>query len=259
MHLFTSINVRSGISTRLGKRLSNSKLILGGCLLFFCLLGTAHAEKIVVLDEGFETDPPNFQIGTQQTGDAVATFAFGDTGISRGLIFTGSYLTKENVDVFEFANGILNPVVPTFEDYHLYPKETDGVASVSVSIDAIVEGLPSDNGNSNGVIAFIFQLWQPEGGLWQIYQVDQTFTNKTWESIGWINLTAEDFEREDGKMPDFSPTAEPIVFGFFTGIGYKWVSGPGQVITTSARLDNWKVEADVGLTVFEDGFEARVE
>jgi len=61
--------------------------------------------------------------------------------------------------------------------------------------------------------------------------------------------------RDNGTKPDFSPTAQPIMFAFFVGIGYKWVSGYGQFISTSARVDNWRMEADVGLTIYEDGFE----
>lgn len=235
--------------------LSKSRLVLIGCLLFACLAGTAYADVITVLDHDFETDPPNFEIQLQETGDATASFEFGDIGGSRGMIFKGTYLTKEGVDVFEYANGVLSPLVPTHADYHLYPDETDGIYSITVSIDAILEGLPGDDGGSDAGMGFTLRLWQLKNGMWDKYRISQLFQNRNWASIGWANLTAEDFQREDGTMPDFSATAAPMVFSFFVGIGYKWVSGPGRAFQTSARVDNWKVEADVGLTLFKDSFE----
>lgn len=221
-----------------------------------CLVSPAHADVIVVLDEDFETDPPNFQINLQEIGeDATASFEFGDVGTSRGLIFIGTYLLKVDVDIFEYANGILSPVLPTPASYHLYPSQTDGIVSISMSIDAIVEGLPSDNGNSEGVMGIGFQLYQLTDGQLNVYQIAQIIDYTTWHEVGWTNLTAEDFVGQGNSMPDFSPTAGPIAFGFFVGLGYKWLSGPETFISTSTRVDNWKVEADVGVTVFKNGFE----
>lgn len=255
MYVLAKPTGRTAVANVPGKWLSKSSLILGGCLLMCGLQSTAWAEVIVVLDKDFQTDPPNFQINLQQTGDATASFAFGDVGGSRGLIFKGTYLTKQGVDVFEYANGILSPVVPTNADYHIYPSETDGIRSISVTMDAIVDGLPSDNAASLGSMGIGLQLWQVKNGQWEVYQISQVISNKTWQEIGWSNLTAESFIRQDSTKPDFSANAGPIVFGFFVGIGYKWISGLGQVVSTSARVDNWKVEADVGLTIFKDGFE----
>jgi hypothetical protein len=224
-------------------------------LLFACLFNTANAEILEVLNLDFETAPPNFQTAEEQQGDATASFEFDDVGNSGGLIFKGTYLTKDGVDMFENALGVLNPIVSTTEDFHLYPSETDGVSTISTSMDVILEGLTGDSELDIAAMVFGLQLWQVKDGQWDVFQVRQVFTNKTWVNIGWPELTAEDFLREDGAIPDFSATAEPIVFAFFVGVGYKWVSGSGQAVETSARVDNWKVEADVGLTIFGDSFD----
>ncbi len=234
MHLSAKPANRTAISKKPGKWLSKSRLILSGCLLITCLLSTAYAEVIVVLDEDFETDPPNFQISLQQTGDATASFEFGDVGTSRGLIFKGTYLTEVDDDIYEFAHGILSPVAPTPADYHLDPSETDGIVSISVSMDAIVDGLPSDNENSQGGMGVGLLLWQWKNNQWDVYQINQLITNTTWQEIGWSNLTAEDFMRQDGTKPDFSSTAQPMVFGLVVGIGYRWISGDAIFISTSA-------------------------
>jgi hypothetical protein len=239
-----------------GNWLAKPGLAVAGIVLLTALLNTAQAEVIEVFDHDFEIDPPNFQVSVQEIGeDATGSFMYGDVGGSRGLIFIGTYLTKVDVPEFEYANGVLSPLVPTFNDYHLYPAEVDGIRSISVSIDTILEGLPSDNGNGLGAMGLGLQLWQVKDGQWDIYEITQTFTNTTWEEAGWTGLTAEDFMRENGTKPDFSPTAAPIAFGLFVGIGYRWVSGGALFISTSARVDNWRIEADVGLSIFSDGFE----
>lgn len=226
------------------------------CLLYCGLWSTAHAEDIEVFNFDFETDPPNFVISLQTTGDATGSLEYGDIGGSRGMIYKGTFQTKPGVTEFEFANGLYSPMPPTFDDFHLYPAETDGIYSISVFIDTIVDGLPTDNENSLGGMGFFFQLWQVKDGLWDVYELLQEFSNKDWDEISFVDLKAEDFMRQDGTMPDFSPTAQPISFGFAIGIGYRWLSGDqGQFISTSARVDNWKVIADVGQTTFEDGFE----
>lgn len=224
-------------------------------VLLTALLNTAQAEVIEVFDHDFETDPPNFQIFVQQTGDATGTFGYGDVGGSRGLIFVGTYQVKVGVTEFEYANGILSPLVPTYNDYHLYPDQVDGIRSISVSIDTILEGLPSDNGNGLGAMGLGLQLWQVKDAQWDIYEISKTFSNTTWAEAGWTDLTAEDFMRPNGTKPDFSATAAPIAFGMFVGIGYRWISGGPQFVSTSARVDNWRIEANVGLSLFKDGFE----
>jgi len=205
-----------------------------------------------VLEENFELDPVNFSLTVEQTGDATAMVEYTDGRFKRSE-FIGTWLTKENVEEFEFANGAMTPQVPTFEDFDIYPQDMGGLGKIDVSMDALFAGLPGDMpSESIDFMGLVFSFGKQKKGLGT-----SSKRSKHTAANNGAGLAGPRYARgirDDGSMPDFSAGAEPMVLGFFTSLGVRWVSGPGQMVQLSNRIDNLLVEVTPD-PIFSDEFE----
>jgi len=213
----------------------------------FCL-----ADIIQVVDEDFNEPLNAFFLSPFASENATAGITLGDVAGSQGVIYTGTW--QISPETTEFSSGLVAPLFPPNTDFQFDPREVDGVAAVSYTVDAVLNGFPGDSLNNLFLVLVIYQ--QNEEGLIDVFSqrgVTTSVENTTLQSVT-VDLAINDFEDFNGNPPDVGPDGRPFSFGIQLGAQFD-----DQTFTGFEQghlsIDNWEVFVEVPDRIFQDRFE----
>lgn len=232
----------------------NASVLNAGILVAALLFSkSVVADEVLVLHFDFEGQLTGYQLVASSSANATADIDVGPVGNSNGLRFEGSWNVPANGQ--EFAVGGLAPVIPTVNDFQVYPDQVDGIVSLRFTVDLAVI--------SNTMVA-------PEQGIFAqllVYQLQEDGTIRAFLDTGVYIIVGEsksvDIVRVEsdfglpGDRPDFSPSGRPFTIAFQLGAQYPREIVPDPFfIDGIMTADNLKVFYTGGLgSILKDGFE----
>ena len=199
--------------------------------LFICCLSTApgFAGEVTFLDSAFHDSDWSAEIMHDGTPDSSAFFtAFqeatgGNPGAHRHVFHSwcGDGIGSSTIWVAHMRDGAV---------YN--PAESGAISSIDCSFDA--QFCPVVNPNAVGCGLLLYQngYYYRASGVIQLCQ---------WTQLSFSELVSTDFnlvpDEPGPPNPDFSESAGPILFGFYTSNG---TSG-ADCLTSNSYYDNWSV------------------
>mgnify|MGYP006294887339 CR=1 FL=1 len=215
--------------------------------------GSRSLSTAVVVDENFEDPFGGYTLQPFNSDNATASIVLADVVGSQGVLFQGTWNIAAGQT--EFSSGLVIPTSPTAQSSDLDPSESDGIVSVSYSIDALLNGFIGDDVANLFAVLLIYQL--DDQGVVQAFtqtQVQTLIDNLDVERVE-TKLDRQDFLRAaDGALPDFGPEGGPMSFGIQLGALFDDTVFTGNR-QGSLRIDNFGVEVEFPDVILRDRFE----
>ncbi len=234
-------------------RAINDAIAAVGLVLAGSISTGSTAAQTRVIDQDFDPPDPSYAFAPVTTGGATVELVIGDVFGSDGLIYAGSVDLDPGASAFAIADW--GPTIATFDDFQFDPMVVGGIAYVSASADAALNGFPSDTDNLNELRLSLELLQADDMGIINSWIAELSVTDEALTTVQWVQLRAADFINSSGSSPDFSADANPIAFGLRLGAGFQETTNQFPIsISGHLRVDNWRVDV-FGDALFSDGYE----